>query len=176
MELVVEGQLKLELLKEEHSTQLFNLASQNREHLAEWLPWVNHMKDVSFIQNYIKGTQLKNKAGLEYAFAILENKQVIGRVGVYKIDSQNKIGEIGYWIGKQTQGKGVVTKCCETLVQFCFNDLDLNRLEIKCGSENLRSQTIPEKLHFTKEGTLRQAELINGRFIDLSLYALLKTQ
>lgn len=174
MELVVEGPFKLELLKEEHSLPLFQLASENREHLSEWLPWIKQMKDVSFIQNYIKGTQLKNKAGLEYAFAILENQQVIGRIGIYKIDSQNKIAEIGYWIGKQTEGKGIVTKCCQTLIQFCFTELGLNRLEIKCGSENLRSQTIPEKLHFTKEGTLRQAEWINGRFIDLNLYALLK--
>ena len=94
MELLVEDQLKLALLGDEHCSSLFQIAFNDRERLGEWLPWVHHMKDASFIQNYIKGTQLKNKAGLEYAFVILEKQNVIGRIGVYKIDSQNKIGEI----------------------------------------------------------------------------------
>jgi ribosomal-protein-serine acetyltransferase len=175
MELVVDDQLKLQLLTEEHASSLFQLASADRERLGEWLPWLSQMKDVSFIVNYIKGTQLKNKAGLEYAFAILRNQEVIGRIGVYKIDSQNKIAEIGYWIGRKDEGKGIVTKCCKALLSFCFDNLKLNRLEIRCATANLRSQIIPEKLQFLKEGTLRQAEFINGKFVDLNLYALLKS-
>jgi ribosomal-protein-serine acetyltransferase len=53
--------------------------------------------------------------------------------------------------------------------------LQLNRIEIKCGIENFKSKTIPEKLNFTKEGVIRQGELLYDKFIDLNLYSLLKT-
>lgn len=60
------------------------------------------------------------------------------------------------------------------MIALCFNDLDLNRIEIKCATANLRSKTVPEKLGFLKEGVIRQGEFVHGEFIDLSLYSLLK--
>jgi ribosomal-protein-serine acetyltransferase len=122
----------------------------------------------------VKGTLQRNKDGNEFAFVIIVDNKVIGRIGVYKIDHQNKIGEVGYWLAESMQGKGVVTKSCKALIDFCFSNLHLNRIEIKCGTENFRSKTIPEKLNFTKEGIIRQGELLYDQFIDLNLYALLK--
>ena len=99
---------------------------------------------------------------------------MVGRVGVYKLDQQNKIGEIGYWLAEHVQGKGIVTSSCKLLINFCFTELKLNRIEIKCGTENLKSQQIPERLNFTKEGIIRQGELLYDKYIDLNLYSLLK--
>jgi ribosomal-protein-serine acetyltransferase len=104
------------------------------------------------------------------------NDKVIGRIGVYKIDSQNKIGEMGYWLAENAQGKGIITKSSKAIINFCFSDLQLNRIEIKCGTENLKSKAIPEKLNFTKEGVIRQGELLYDTFIDLNLYSLLKSE
>ncbi|MBK7633025.1 MAG: GNAT family N-acetyltransferase [Saprospiraceae bacterium] len=53
---------------------------------------------------------------------------------MHKIDHQNKIGEIGYWL-TYVQGKGITTSACEALLSFCFNELQLNRIEIKCGTK-----------------------------------------
>ena len=52
----------------------------------------------------------------------------------------------------------------------------LNRIEIKCAVGNNKSRAIPQKLQFKQEGILRQAELLNGKFIDLYLYAMLKEE
>ena len=176
MQLLVENTIKLELLKAEHCLPLYALISDNREHLREWLSWVDQMKNEEFIQNFIKASIRRYEEGTEYAFVILENDRIVGRLGIYKMDTHNKIGELGYWIGKETQGKGIVTKCCKALIDFCFNSLHLNRIEIKCGRGNRRSQSIPEKLNFKKEGLLREAELVHGKFIDLNIYSLLKKE
>jgi ribosomal-protein-serine acetyltransferase len=72
------------------------------------------------------------------------------------------------------QGKGIITKSCKAIIDFSFLDLHLNRIEIKCGTENFKSKTIPEKLNFTQEGIIRQGELLYDKFIDLNLYSLLK--
>jgi ribosomal-protein-serine acetyltransferase len=53
--------------------------------------------------------------------------------------------------------------------------MDINRVEIKCGTGNLKSMFIPQKLGFIKEGVIRQAAFVNDRFIDLALFSMLKT-
>ena len=175
MTINIDENIRIELINENHSQPIFDIVDKNRMHLRPWLPFVDRMQTVEFAENFVKGTMQRNKDGNEFAFVIIENELVIGRVGVYKIDNQNKIGEVGYWLIENKQGKGIVTKSCKAIIDFCFNTLQLNRIEIKCGIENLKSKTIPEKLNFTKEGVIRQGELLYDKFIDLNLYSLLKT-
>lgn len=175
MVIKIDDKLDIHLIEQKHAQSLFNCVNENRDYLREWLPFVDRMKTIEFAQNFVKETVLRNKQETEYAFVITDQNQVIGRIGVYKIDNQNKIGEIGYWIIENQQGKGIVTKACKEIINFAFNILNLNRIEIKCGTENLKSKSIPEKLNFTKEGIIRKGELVHDTFIDLYLYSLLKT-
>lgn len=175
MTINIDQNIKLELITENHAQPIFDLVDRNRTHLREWLPFVDRMQSVAFAENFVKGTIQRNKDGHEFAFVIIENDTVIGRIGVYKIDGQNKIGEIGYWLAENAQGKGIITKSCQSIIDFCFSGLQLNRIEIKCGTENYKSKTIPEKLNFTKEGVIRQGESLYDNFIDLNIYSLLKT-
>lgn len=175
MTITIDNTLRLELITENHAQPIFDMVDANRAHLRPWLPFVDRMQTVEFAQNFVKGTMQRNSEGNEYAFVIVENEKVIGRIGVYKIDNQNKIGEIGYWIVEESQGKGIVTKSCKGIIDFCFSNLQLNRIEIRCGTENRKSKIIPEKLKFTKEGVIRQGELLYDSFIDLNLYSLLKS-
>jgi len=62
------------------------------------------------------------------------------------------------------------------LIAYAFEDLNLNRIEIKAAVENLKSQAIPQKLNFQKEGVLREAEFVNQKYLDLTLYSLLKKE
>jgi ribosomal-protein-serine acetyltransferase len=174
MTLKIDDNISLELVEEKHTKPIYDLVSENKNHLRQWLPWVDNMQSMEFIQNFVRGSKQRNANKNEYAFVMIENEIVVGRVGVYKIDNQNKIGELGYWVGQNQQGKGIVTKSCKGLIDFCFKDLNLNRLEIKCGTENIKSQTIPHRLKFIKEGVLRQAELVHEKYIDLYLYSLCK--
>jgi ribosomal-protein-serine acetyltransferase len=175
MTITIDENIRLELINENHSQPIFDIVDKNRIHLRQWLPFVDRMQTVEFAENFVKGTMQRNKDGNEFAFVIIENDKVIGRIGVYKIDGQNKIGEIGYWLAENLQGKGIITKSCKALIDFCFSDLQLNRIEIKCGTENFKSKTIPEKLNFTREGVIKEGELLYDKFIDLNLYSLLKT-
>ncbi len=81
---------------------------------------------------------------------------------------------IGYWLTEAAQGNGIIFKSCKALITNGFKELNLHRIEIKAAVNNIKSQAIPLKLNFTKEGVLREAELVNERFIDLDLFAVLK--
>ena len=174
MNIYIDETLSMEHVASTHVDAIYALVLANRSHLAQWLPWVEHVENIHFIENFVRASQLRTSDGLEHAFVIIRNGEIVGRIGIYKIDVQNRIGEIGYWLAEKKQGKGIVTKACSALLDFCFHNLQLNRIEIKCGTENHKSQTIPERLHFKLEGILREAEFVREAFIDLHLYALMK--
>ena len=176
MKIEIDTSLALELIAPKHCQAVYDLVMLNRNYLSEWHPWVMRMQGVEFIENYVKGSAERNKDGKEMAFVILEENKLVGRIGIYKIDAQNKCAEIGYWIAEAEQGKGIVTRACKGLIEYCFTTLNLNRIEIKCGTKNLKSQKIPMKLKFSVEGILRQAEMNTIGFIDLKLFSLLKEE
>ena len=176
MKIQVDDTISLEFLEEMHAESLLNVVNANRTYLREWLPWVDHMQTVANFTHYIIDTKKRAAAETDFGYAIIIDKNIVGRIGMHHINQQNKIGEIGYWLADGLQGRGIITKSCKALINHGFTELGLNRIEIKCGVGNDKSRAIAEKLQFKPEGILRQAEWLNGKFIDLYLYAMLKEE
>jgi ribosomal-protein-serine acetyltransferase len=174
MKIIVDDNLSMEIITSQHAESIFNIANSNRDQLREWLPWVDKMKSIDFIIDFIVEAQICYFEKRDYAYVILYNNIVVGRIGIYKIDHLNKIGSIGYWLDEGHQGKGIITKACRELLNYGFNALDLNRIEIKCGTKNHKSQAIPKRLNFKEEGIVRQGELLYNKYIDLYSYSMLK--
>jgi ribosomal-protein-serine acetyltransferase len=174
MPLSVEQNITLELLDEKHAEGLLQLVKRNKVLLAQWLPWVGKMSTIKDFENFILHAQKRCSEGLDLPYVIMVDRTLAGRIGLYEIDHTNKFASIGYWLAEEFQGSGVVTRSCKEIITYGFTTLHLNRIEIKCGTENYKSQAIAERLHFTKEGVLREAEFINGKFIDLYLYSMLR--
>lgn len=172
----VDNNISLEFIEEIHAESLYNLVNANRTYLREWLPWVDNMQTVANFRQYIIETNKRAADKTDYGYAIIIDKNIVGRIGMYHINQQNKIGEIGYWLADGMQGRGIIAACCKALINYGFTELGLNRIEIKCGVGNYKSRAIAEKLQFKHEGILRGAELLNGKFIDLHLYAMLKEE
>jgi len=169
----VQENVRLELIAQRHAKQLYQAVNNDRQHLAEFLPWVGSMKSVSDFTNYIKNCRLLYEQKKEVSFVILLHDVVVGRIGLHHLYLDNKTAAIGYWLTKDAQGQGIVINSCKKLIALGFTEIGLHRLEIKAATTNLRSQAIPEKLSFKKEGVLREAELVNDKFLDLYLYSLL---
>lgn len=176
MTINIDTQMMLEIVDDSHAQQLYELAERNRDHLGKWLPWINHMQSVDFIKGFIASSKKKAAEKTDFAYVIVYDNQMVGRIGVYNIDHLNKIGSIGYWIAAEFEGMGLTTRACKEMINYCFTYLGLNRVEIKCGTENHRSRQIPERLGFKLEGIIREGEHVNGRFIDLYSFSLLKKE
>jgi ribosomal-protein-serine acetyltransferase len=69
-----------------------------------------------------------------------------------------------------------MTKGCQALISYAFNDLELNRIEIRCATGNRKSCAIPERLGFVKEGVVRQAEWLYDHFVDHIIYGMLASE
>jgi ribosomal-protein-serine acetyltransferase len=169
----IDAKVRLELTAEKHAKPLFEAVNNNREHLYEFLPWVDSMQSVDDFREYIKNCELLYEQKKEVSFVIILNECAVGRIGLHYLNLQNKNAAIGYWLTKDAQGKGLTTRSCKKLLTHGFENMGLHRIEIKVATDNLRSQAIPKKLNFRKEGLLRQAELVNNKFLDLYIYSML---
>ena len=176
MNLIIDENIKLELTEQQHAAPLFDVVDNNREHLSGFLPWIGAMQSVGDFKEYISNCEMLYQQGKEVSFVIMLNNVLVGRIGLHHINLANKIGAIGYWLAKGFEGKGIITKSCITLINYGFENLLLNRIEIKAAVLNPKSQAIAEKLNFKKEGILREAELVNNEFLDLYLYSMLKSE
>ena len=174
MQIIVDENISLEFLEIIHAESLYNLVNDNRTYLREWLPWVDQMQSVANFEQYITNCKKQAADQADFGYSIIIDKNIVGRIGMHHINQQNKIGEIGYWLAGSLQGRGIISKCCKALIHHSFTALALNRIEIKCAVGNDKSKAVIEKLGFKQEGILRQAEWLNGKFVDLYLYAMLR--
>ena len=157
---------------------LFVAVEENRAYLKQWLPWLDLVRSeedaFNFINNAEAGLENQTEINLGLWWHKASEEQVlVGVVGISSWNRLNRTASIGYWLGQAYQGHGIILQSCKTLCQYCFDNLEINRIELRCAVDNHRSETIAKKLGFTFEGISRQSEYLYDRFIDNKVYALL---
>jgi len=169
----IDGDSELRVLSEQDTLPLFMLIDQNRTYLHQWLPWVDFTRTAGDELAFIRSLLIQYADNRGFACGIWHKGQVAGTISYHPIDWSNRKVEIGYWLGAAFQGKGLMTKACRVLVAYAFDELRLNKVEIRCATENTRSCAIPHRLGFTREGIIRQGEWLYDHFVDLILYGML---
>lgn len=169
----VDQDISLRLMSELDADELFILIDESRDHLREWLPWLDDTQYVGDSRKFIQDSLLlfNNREGL--TTGIFYKGELVGVGGFNEYDWKNKIGYIGYWLGGRYQGKGIMTKFVKAITDYGFNNLGLNRLDIRAGSHNVKSRAIPERLGYSLEGYMREAEWLYDHYIDHAVYSLL---
>jgi ribosomal-protein-serine acetyltransferase len=168
--------VELRLPEERIAPALFKVIDDNREHLQEWLAWVTERTSEEDILAWIRAVLEQFAANKGFTAVIWVDGQIAGAAGILPIDWRNRNAEIGYWLAREFQGRGLVTDACSALMRHLLVELDLHRVEIHCATGNTRSRAIARRLGFTHEGTMREAQLLNGRFGDLEKYSLLRSE
>ncbi|MEO6231539.1 MAG: GNAT family protein [Ferruginibacter sp.] len=176
MTLFVTDTISLELISEIHAIPVFDLVAENRQHLRQWLPWVDNMRTIHNFHHYIQNTKKEIAAGRQLSYIIIVEGNVAGRSGVYNINKQLGTASLGYWLSEAYEGKGIITKVCKKLIDFSFSELQLDEVEIRCATDNLKSEAIAKRLNFNWQFVIKNGEFINKRFIDLNVYKLTKTE
>lgn len=151
------------------------LIRANLAHLAATLPPVTRLADPEAARAHLDYAMAAASEGSLYEWHIFADGVLCGSVRVKQVDRANRSAAIGYYIGSSHQGRGLATLSVRAVLDWCFNELDMNRMELRCTSDNLPSQSVAKRLGFTWEGMLRQAELLNGVFVDHFVYGLLKS-
>jgi|HubBroStandDraft_6_1064221.scaffolds.fasta_scaffold29702_3 ribosomal-protein-serine acetyltransferase len=165
----------LRLLEDSDTVELHALIEANRAYLSRWMPWASH-QSLGDTSAFIAGArrQVAENDGLQAA--VVFAGRLVGVVGFHSVDWPHRKTSLGYWLGEAYQGHGTMTRAVRALVDHALGTWQLHRVEARVAPENLRSRAVLERVGFRCEGTLRQAELVGGRFLDNVVYAVLASE
>ena len=168
------GGIALRLLGERDAAEVFALVDRNRDHLRQWMPWVSEGYGLDDATRWLRSSleQLARNDGFQAGITF--EGSLVGAIGFHGIDWASRKTTIGYWLSADAQGRGIMTTACRALVHHALVELGLNRVEIRCGTGNVRSRRIPERLGFTLEGVAREAEWLYDHFVDWAVYSMLQ--
>ncbi|MGD0668061.1 MAG: GNAT family protein [Bryobacteraceae bacterium] len=169
--------IEIKLLEPRDAEAVFAAADRDRAYLREWLPWVDRThsaEDVRYFIEEVVGPQWADNRGPQCGIWV--DGSLAGSVGCHPIDWANRACSVGYWVESSRQGQGLVTRSVVALLDYLFEEMRLHRVVIQCGVGNHRSCAIPERLGFTREGVLRQAERVGARWVDLATWSMLEDE
>jgi len=172
--LQVDEKISLERLHMKHAFQIFQAIDQNREFLSPWLPFVQDTLSQDDTESFIQAITKDSNAGRDEVFVIWYNNYFAGLVSFKDTDRLNMKTEIGYWQIKSMCGKGIMTRSVKKLCHYAFEQMNMNRIQIKCAIGNTSSTAIPKRLGFVYEGIERDGEKHQLGFLDLQVFSLLK--
>lgn len=169
----VDTEFELRLFERHHTAALYDLVDQNRDHLRQWLPWVDDTQSTQDTAAFIERTLNNYAQENGFAAGIWYKGDLVGAVEYHYWDFNQKKTEIGYWLSQHVTGSGIMTRVVHCLTQFALVNLGLNRVEIMCAVGNEKSAAIPQRLGYTLEGVQRQATLARHTHLDARIYAML---
>ncbi|MEB2285465.1 MAG: hypothetical protein B6D46_01355 [Polyangiaceae bacterium UTPRO1] len=153
---------------------LFRLIDAERERLGRWLPWVEETRSERDSARFIADAAEERRRRRSLVLAICVEGALAGTIGLHYVEWFDRSAELGYWIASAAEGRGVVTRAARALLTFAFGTADLHRIVVRCAVGNERSARVAERLGMRREGVLREAHCVGGRFLDQHLFALLR--
>ncbi|NRR30627.1 GNAT family N-acetyltransferase [Oxalobacteraceae bacterium] len=155
---------------------LASLVRDNISHLEAFLPVLAQLASEEQAAAQLKRGADAFAANVTLEWHIFEHGVLCGAVRVKDIDPGSKSAALGYYLGQQFQGRGIATSAVLAVIDYCFADLELNRIELKCAVGNTQSAALAKRIGFTLEGVMRQAEYLHGEFVDHQLFSLLRQE
>jgi RimJ/RimL family protein N-acetyltransferase len=113
-----------------------------------------------------------------FQFVIMEKEtqKLIGDIGIHFFDRENKQAEIGCTLNKKFQNKGYATESIKRVIDYLFKELRKHRIIASIDPDNKNSIRLVERIGFRKEAHFVESLMINGKWVDDLIYAMLKKE
>ena len=144
--------------------------------VARHVLWDAHTS-IHQTRNYIRYLirQYRNASPGTFAIALRDSGKVIGTIGFMWVHMDNRSAEVGYSLSRKYWNQGYMTEALQAIVDFGFTRLNLNRIEAQHECDNPASGHVMLHAGMKHEGTLRQRIYNKGRFVDVDLYAIVRS-
>lgn len=145
-----------------------------------WQLGMNNIKEEADLKEYIDIALHERTSKLSYPFLIFDKQSdsVAGSTRYGNISFPHKRLEIGWtWIHPNHQGTGLNKACKFLLLQFAFETLRFNRVELKTDVLNQQSQKAMRKIGAKEEGIFRSHSITSGgRIRDSIFFSIIKEE
>jgi RimJ/RimL family protein N-acetyltransferase len=162
--------------RDEDSLEFYHLIQRNRARLEKYFPvTVRSNETLESTRKYIYERIYLAEKREFISFILLPkgSSSVLGLVFLKNIDWSIPKSEIGFFIDKDQEGKGMISKSVSEIVKYSFSELKLNKIFMRIGEDNPGSKRIAEKSGFKFEGNLRNDfKSHDGKLLDVLYYGL----
>ncbi|HZW42754.1 MAG TPA: GNAT family N-acetyltransferase [Agromyces sp.] len=120
--------------------------------------------------------QQESGTGLHLVIVDAETDDILGSIGIQEIERDEGRCDIGYFLAPEARRRGVMTSAVRLLGRWVFDNLPVERVQIKIQQQNAASRAVAERAGYTFEGVLRSHTVIKGRRCDMAMYSLLRRE
>ena len=161
LSLAPDDEIELRLLQEEDAPELFALAERNRPELDRWLPsWSEGTRSVGECRSLARHALQRHAVSGTHVCGIRHGSALSGAVGL--VAEAPWQAEIGYWLGWDYRGRGIMTRSVLALLEYTLEIQQAFSVHIRCDARNVKAAAIPERLGFNLQVTRRSAEYPAG--------------
>ena len=124
-------------------------------------------------QEFLNRMLQSSHNGYNFVIADAADGRYIGQLDMFRVDWRLRQGEIGMVIGSEAdRGRGLGTEALRLLIQFAFQTLGLERIELEVHMGNAAALRCYQKAGFVLEGVKRHAYYSDGAFADLGMMSI----
>lgn len=144
--------------------------------VARYVLWEPH-RSLSETRSFVRFLRSRIRAGYPSSWVVVlkESGAVIGTIGFIWYSEENRSAELGYSFSREYWNHGYATQALQAVIDAVFRSLRVNRLEAQHDVRNPASGRVMEKCGLRQEGILRDRIVNKGEYINVALYAILRS-
>jgi RimJ/RimL family protein N-acetyltransferase len=147
---------------------------------AMWIYFTHDLSDAGSLDQWVEEGVQENNNKTRLALSILckQSNKLIGSTSIGNISERNRRVEIGWtWICRDYQGKGINDQAKYVLLDYCFRELQCERVEFKTDVLNIPARNALKRIGAVEEGILRSHTLMTyNRRRDTIYYSILSDE
>ena len=157
--------------KSQDSLPIYQAIKKSTTEISPWATWLSANYSLKSAEDFVALQMANWTDNIEFSFTIKDfDNRLLGVISLHIFDPANDVANIGYWIDSQHARKGYCTEAVQLLVLNAFKQLNLIRVELIAGVNNIASQRVAEKSGAQFEGVLKNRIRPNGMASDARLY------
>lgn len=169
-----DGELRLRPLRRRDRREYLALRERNRDWLAPWDatdPAQPHLRPP--FASLVRWSRRQGRSGTSLNLVIEVYGTLAGQVSLGPIlHGAQSTATLGYWVDSARAGQGIAPRASALMIDHCFAELGLHRVDVAIRPENSASRRVAEKLHMREEGFHRGLIHVDGAWRDHVSYAL----
>jgi ribosomal-protein-serine acetyltransferase len=168
----INDEIELPLVNESFIPEYVALAKKDYDYLSEWLEWPTVCITKEDFGKFFADAVESYEAEKTFHGAIRYKGSIAGLAGYNTIDNKLKRVEIGYWLGQDFQGKGIITNVCRHLISYAFEKLKMQKVQISVATGNIKSRAVCERLGMNLEGIITNEGKVGESILDHAVYGI----
>ncbi len=170
------ARLVLRGIEESDIDSIFAYASSPT--ISRYVLWETHQTrddTVSFFRDFVLPNYLERLP--DYGICLKESTGiVIGTIGCRRVGGSKHALELGFVLSEAFHRRGIMPEAAAAVISNVFGNMDVERIQAHSMAENTASQRVMQKVGMKHEGCLRSALFHRGRFWDMEMYSILRSE